>query len=546
MQIFVDIGLNSPSSRDMMNELGHRNPPERRRRATGLGLYLMASLRLPNSDQLANSATILRWLTTVGEEFAAGDPLVELEVESATVVIEATEPGRMTTIVAMPGQTIQCGAELAKFDAESSPSKSIADATATETPVTHEQTSTGGKVTPILMPQAGNTMEEGTVIAWRVKPGDTIAVGQIICEIETDKATMEFESPDAGRLARIVAEVGEPIAVKEPIALLADNDADADAFLAGQGSPTVEAKTQAATGAETKSVSSASAPVAAAAVVSSGGRVKSSPAARKIAAERGIALASVGAGSGPGGRILSTDLVGVSASSATASRNGAEVRRPLSKMRRAIGLNLQQSKQTVPHFYVRTTIDADPLLAFYREQKIATACTLNDVIILAVGRTIGEFPALRSQIVGNEIVEYPHANIGIAVGVDEGLVVPVVLAVDTLSLAELAVETKRVVENGRSGKLENVGKGHFTISNLGMFGVEEFSAIINPPESGILAVSAAREAVIVENGALRAGRSMTMTLSADHRLVDGVMAAKFMARLKDILEHPLGEKGKLA
>lgn len=213
----------------------------------------------------------------------------------------------------------------------------------------------------------------------------------------------------------------------------------------------------------------------------------------------------------------------------------------MSKMRRAIGLNLQQSKQTIPHFYVRTTIDADPMLAFYRDQKAAANCTLNDVIILAVARTIRDFPAVRSQIVGNEIVEYPHANIGVAVGIDDGLVVPVVTNADTLSLALLAAETKRVVENARKGRLENIGKGHFTISNLGMFGVEEFSAIINPPETGILAVSAAREAVIVENGAMRAGRAMTMTLSADHRIVDGVMAAKFMQRLKAILENAAEE-----
>jgi pyruvate dehydrogenase E2 component (dihydrolipoamide acetyltransferase) len=210
-------------------------------------------------------------------------------------------------------------------------------------------------------------------------------------------------------------------------------------------------------------------------------------------------------------------------------------------MRRAIGLNLQQSKQTVPHFYVRTTIDADPLLTYYREQKSTANCTLNDVIILAVAHNIREFPAVRSQIVGNEIIEYPHANIGIAVGIDDGLVVPVVTDADTLPLARLAAETRRVVDQARKGRLENIGKGHFTISNLGMFGVEEFSAIINPPESGILAVSAAREAVIVENGAMRAGRSMTMTLSADHRIVDGVMAAKFMQRLQAILENPSEE-----
>jgi pyruvate dehydrogenase E2 component (dihydrolipoamide acetyltransferase) len=268
--------------------------------------------------------------------------------------------------------------------------------------------------------------------------------------------------------------------------------------------------------------------------------VKASPAARKLASERGVALAAVGSGSGPGGRILSADLAQVDSTgiAAAASGGGGEIRRPLSKMRRAIGLNLQQSKQSVPHFYVRMTIDADPLLAFHHEQKSAANCTLNDIIVLAVGRAIRDFPAVRSQIVGNEIVEYPHANIGIAVGIDEGLVVPVVLDVDTLSLSRLAAETKRVVKLARKGRLENIGKGHFTISNLGMFGVEEFSAIINPPESGILAVSAAREAVIVENGAMRVGRQMTMTLSADHRIVDGVMAAKFMRRLQAILEHP--------
>ena len=270
------------------------------------------------------------------------------------------------------------------------------------------------------------------------------------------------------------------------------------------------------------------------------GRVKASPAARRLATERGVALAAVGAGSGPDGRILSTDVAraNVAAAPVVGVGSAGERRVPMSKMRRAIGLNLQRSKQTIPHFYVRVTINAGPLVDFYREQKPQTGCTINDVIVLAVGRAMSEFPGVRSQIVGDEIVEFPHANIGIAVGVPDGLIVPVVLGVDALSLSQLAVEARRVVENGRNGKLENIGKGNFTISNLGMFGVEEFSAIINPPESGILAVSAAREAVIVENGTMRPGRLMTLTLSADHRLVDGVLGAKFMARLKEILEHP--------
>ena len=213
----------------------------------------------------------------------------------------------------------------------------------------------------------------------------------------------------------------------------------------------------------------------------------------------------------------------------------------MSKMRRAIATNLQRSKQTVPHFYVRLSIDAGPLQGFYREQKPATNCSLNDLVVLAVGRAMRDFPAVRSQTDGDNIIEFPHANIGIAVGVEDGLVVPVVLNVDKLSLAELAKESKRVVEAGRKGVLENFGKGNFTISNLGMFGVEEFSAIINPPESGILAVSAMRETVFVEDGTMRPGRAMTMTLSADHRIVDGLLAAQFMQRLKQILENPAEE-----
>jgi pyruvate dehydrogenase E2 component (dihydrolipoamide acetyltransferase) len=404
------------------------------------------------------------------------------------------------------------------------------------------------------MPQAGNTMEEGIVLAWKVAEGDRIRVGQIICEIETDKATIEYESPEAGRLARIVAREQATVPVKQPIAFLADNDADVDAYLAAAGTAAAlapEPSAGAAAGSSTRPLLRDSPrPLAGEgqgvragrgiSPVTAEGRIKASPAARKIAHQRGIDLASLGAGSGPGGRILSTDVERGKVA-ATVSADGRPVRRRMPKMRRAIGLNLQKSKQTIPHFYVRMTINADPLLAYYREHKPRTNCTLNDCVVLAAGRAMAECPSVRSQIHDDEIVEYPHANVGIAVGVDDGLVVPVVLNVETLTLAQLAAEARRVVENARNGKLENIGQGNFTITNLGMFGVEEFSAIINPPESAILAVSAVREAVIVENGAMRAGRVMTMTLSADHRIVDGLLAAKFLGRLKEVLENPSGE-----
>jgi pyruvate dehydrogenase E2 component (dihydrolipoamide acetyltransferase) len=390
------------------------------------------------------------------------------------------------------------------------------------------------------MPQAGNSMEEGTIVAWKVKEGDPIAVGQVILDLETDKATMEYESPSAGRLARIVVPDGGTAAVKTAIAYLADSAADVDAFVAAGGPAPVQAAPAATDTAQPTIAAIAPAPATA-----PGGRVKASPAARHLAAEKHLdlnALAMVG--SGPGGRILSTDLarapkaVAPPAAAAGARDAAGAIRRPMSKMRRAIAAALQTSKQTAPHFYVRVTLDVGPLLAFHRIHKPATGCTVTDLIVLACGRLIGQNPLLRTRIDGQDLVEMPQANIGIAVGVEDGLVVPVVLGVDKLTIAQLAGETRRVVEAARHGRLENIGRGVFTISNLGMFGVEEFSAIINPPESAILAVGAAREAMLVKDGAARPGRVLTVTLSVDHRVVDGVAAAQFMAKLRETLEHP--------
>lgn len=504
----------------------------------------MQSITLPQLANGMTAATVVRWLKQPGDRFSAGDGLVELEIEDALVHLEASQSGTLARILAQPHQTIRVGDELAQVEATSAPApESKPETTATQPP--SDTPATPGNVTPILMPQAGNTMEEGIVLSWKVTEGDHIEVGQIICEIETDKATIEYESPDAGRLARIVAHEDQTVPVKQPIAFLADNDADIDAYLSAKGTTTavVAASPVAATAGSSAGMVAARAEARVStgrSPVTAEGRIKASPAARKIAQERGIDLASIGPGSGPGGRILSTDVERAKVP-AIVSADGKPIRRPVPKMRRAIGLNLQKSKQTVPHFYVRMTIDAGPLFAYYREQKPLTNCTLNDCVVLAVGRAMAECPAVRSQIDGDEIIEYPHANIGIAVGVDDGLVVPVVRSVETLTLAQLAAEAKRVVENARNGKLENIGEGNFTITNLGMFGVEEFSAIINPPESGILAVSAVREAVIVENGTMRPGRVMTMTLSADHRVVDGLLAAKFLGRLKEILENPSEE-----
>ena len=495
----------------------------------------MPIVRLPQAGKMVQSGTVKRWLKKPGDIVAKGEVLVELDTEEGLLQVEAPLPGRLGQVLLATGNTAAVHSPLAVIEevgqvAEMSDTKTHKSA---ESVALAGKPASGpaGKVIPILMPKAGQSMEEGTLLQWRVKVGATISKGDVIFEIETDKATMEVEATDAGKLARIVVPEGGALAVLQPVAYLADNDADVDAFIAAQGTGAVPQAQPSEMSAGPAATAGATTGVAAPAV-SRGGRVKASPAARKVAAQRGVDLHDVTAGSGPGGRVLSGD---VPASTAAAGPK----RRRMSQMRKAIARNLLQSKQTIPHFYVRLTVNAEPVVAFYREQKAQYPCSINDVIVQACARVIQEFPAFRSRIEGDEIVESPSANIGIAVGMDDGLVVPVVVGAERMSLQQIGVATKRLAESARGGKIEGMGQGCFTITNLGMFGTEEFAAIINPPEAAILAVGAAREAVIVKDGAMRAGKVMTLTLSADHRVVDDMQAAKFLARLKELLENPV-------
>ncbi|MHC4553512.1 MAG: dihydrolipoamide acetyltransferase family protein [Planctomycetota bacterium] len=314
-------------------------------------------------------------------------------------------------------------------------------------------------------------------------------------EIETDKATMEVEAVDAGRIAKIVAEEGAVVAVKVPVAYIAAEGVDVEAIV-------------------------------------SGGMVSSATAAPAAAAEKEPDAAATSSGSGPVERaqaaeVKKTDVAGTD----------TQVH-PLTKMRKAIANNLLYSKQNVPHFYAKTTIDAGLLFSTYRKTKERFKCSVNDFVTCACAKAVRQYPVFRSQYNETEVIEKSSVNIGIAVGTDEGLMVPVVLDADRMNLEKLAARTREVVESARNGKLEGMGHGIFTITNLGMFGVEEFQAIINPPESAILAVGAIREGVVVENGAVCPSRLMTVTLSVDHRVIDGVLAAKFLQTLKELLENP--------
>jgi pyruvate dehydrogenase E2 component (dihydrolipoamide acetyltransferase) len=505
----------------------------------------MPTLTLPQAGKSASSATVLRWRKRAGDAVRKGEILLEVETEEGLAAIESAADGILKEVLAPAGRSLQVGAPLAVVDGGAVPPASQPVPTS-NIPVSNMK-APAGKVIPILMPKAGQSMEEGVIVKWHAKPGAAINKGSILFEIETDKATMEVEAPDSGRLARIVIAEGASSRVLLPVAYLADNDADVDAFIAasGGGPPGAPASLPASGVEEAAPARMPALPVAA---TTETGRVKASPAARKIAGERGVDLASITQGSGPGGRILSTDVPAAgaprpaAAPAAPVSAGEAPagvVRKRMSGMRKAIARNLTISKTTIPHWYITSRINAGAMMTFYRSQKAKAGCSVNDVIVMACAKAIMEFPAMHSRVDGETVIEFPGANIGIAVGMEDGLVVPVLMNAEQYTLAQLAAETKRLANQARAGKIGNMGQGIFTISNLGMFGVDEFVPIINPPEAAILGVGTVREDVIVKDGAIKAGQTLSLTLSADHRLIDGTLGAQFMARLKALLEDPI-------
>ena len=507
----------------------------------------MPTLTLPQAGKSASNATVLRWRKQAGDAVSQGDILLEVETDEGLTAIESAVEGVLQEVLAPVGRTLSIGSPLAII--ENASAQPAADKPQIPATPISKMSKPTGKVVPILMPKAGQSMEEGVIVKWHVQPGATVAKGAILFEIETDKATMEVEAADAGRLARIVVGEGGASPVLVPVAYLAEHDADVDAFIAASGGTPAPAP-GAPTAPEASQAEKPAAVVSAPTATTETGRVKASPAARKLASERGVDLASVAQGSGPGGRILSNDIPTTGAAQ-PASKPATPVsipqgelpagvvRKRMSNMRKAIARNLTISKTTIPHWYIRSRINAGPMMSFYKSQKAKVGCSVNDVIVMACAKAIMEFPAMHSRVDGETILEFPGANIGVAVGMDEGLVVPVIMNAERFTLEQMALETKRLANQARAGKIENMGQGIFTISNLGMFGVDDFVAIVNPPEAAILAVSAVREDIIVKDGTIKAGQTMNLTLSSDHRLIDGTLGAQFMARLKVLLEDPI-------
>ncbi|MEY2829148.1 MAG: hypothetical protein RIQ33_1006 [Bacteroidota bacterium] len=402
----------------------------------------------------------------------------------------------------------------------------------------------------IKMPRMSDTMTEGVIVAWHKKVGDKVKSGDLLAEVETDKATMELESYESGTLLYIGVEAGKAAVVNGILAVIGKDGEDFTSLLSETTStvetavPVVVADTKAETNTSSNSNSTSA--------NSNDERVKASPLAKAIAAEKGIDLHSI-KGSADNGRIVKRDLENISVAAETSASPTTTIAMPvvagvesfeevtLSQMRKTIARRLSESNFTAPHFFVTIEANMGNAMAFRKQAADAgIKFSFNDLMIKAVASAIRKHPKVNSSWLGDKIRYNHHIHIGMAVGMDEGLVVPVLKFADQKSISQISVEAKQFVEKAKSKKIQpaDMQGNTFTISNMGMFDVENFTAIINPPDACILAVGKIKETPIVENGEIKIGHVMKMTLSSDHRVVDGSIASGFLKSLKENLENP--------
>ncbi|RYY60907.1 MAG: pyruvate dehydrogenase complex dihydrolipoamide acetyltransferase, partial [Chitinophagaceae bacterium] len=419
----------------------------------------------------------------------------------------------------------------------------------------------------VLMPRLSDTMTEGVIAGWNKKVGEDVKKGDVLAEIETDKATMELESYKNGKLLFQGAKAGEKIAVNDLLAIIGeegkvDVDAIVSAAKGGGSAPSAEAKAD--TGGAEQPVSAKAEQQPEETVseetgnASSNGRVIASPLAKKLAAEKGIDISKVN-GSGDGGRIIKSDIdnykpAAKSSAPAASDKPAAKVAAaetgqvsfeevPVTQMRKAIAKRLAESMYSAPHFYLTMVIDMDAAVASRAKinEVSKVKISFNDFVLKACAVALKQHPAINSSWHGDKIRINHHVNIGVAVAVEEGLLVPVVRFADTKSLSQIATEVKEFAQKAKDKKLQpSDWEGNtFTISNLGMFGIDEFTAIINSPDACILAIGGISQVPVVKNGNVVPGNIMKVTLSCDHRVVDGAKGAAFLQTLKSLLEEPL-------
>jgi len=557
---------------------------------------------MPRLSDTMTEGVIAAWHKKVGDPVKKGDLLAEVETDKATMDLESYKDGtllyvgtdkggkvqvnELLAIIGAPGEDISslvkgggaaAPAPAAAADQKAAPAPAQTQATApTSAPAaTAAPAAQGEDISKlegvILMPRLSDTMTEGVIADWHKKVGDTVKKGEVLADIETDKATMELESYKDGKLLHIGAQKGEKIAVNDLLAVIGDESkVDLQKIVAFAKNKGVAAPVAAGTAQAAGTAAQATAPAANGAVPASGGmsvsadgRIKASPLAKKVAAEKGIDITQI-AGSGDNGRIVKKDVDSfvpgkAAAPAAQTSQPAAATAKtavpaaplgqvsfdevPVSQMRKAIAKRLAESKFSAPHFYVTMAIDMDKAVESRAKlnEVSPVKISFNDLVLKATSVALKQHPAVNSSWQGDKIRVNHHVNIGVAVAVEDGLLVPVVRFADTKSLSQIATEVKDLAQRAKAKKLQpSEWEGStFTISNMGMFGVDEFTAIINPPDACILAVSAIQQVPVVKNGAIVPGNVMKLTLSCDHRVVDGATGSAFLQTLKTLLEEPL-------
>jgi len=563
---------------------------------------------MPRLSDTMTEGVIAAWHKKVGDNVKKGDLLAEVETDKATMELESYKDGTLLHIGGDKGSKLQVNDLLAiigtagedvsslvaggsnaaatkpekqeksqpekKQDKKESEKQTAAQPPASpalggiavttsipdqvrEKPQTSPSIDISKMEEVVLMPRLSDTMTEGVIAGWNKKVGDTVKKGEVLAEIETDKATMELESYKNGKLLYQGAQKGEKIAVNDLLCIIGEEGkVDVNAVVAAaKGAGATAPAPAKSEEAPKEAAETAEVAVADESHSSVNGRVKASPLAKRLAAEKGIDISKVN-GSGDGGRIVKSDIdnykpAAAGKEMAPAAKTPAAAEQPakgfketpVSQMRKVIAKRLAESKFSAPHFYLTMSIDMDK--AVESRAKInevsKVKISFNDFVLKACAVALKQHPAVNSSWLGDKIRTNYDINIGVAVAVEDGLLVPVVRAADTKSLSEIAVEVKDYAQRAKDKKLQPQDwEGNtFTISNLGMFGIEEFTAIINPPDACILAVGGISQVPVVKNGAVVPGNVMKVTLSCDHRVVDGATGSAFLQTLKGLLEEPL-------
>ena len=528
---------------------------------------------MPRLSDTMTEGVIASWHKQVGDPVRKGDLLAEVETDKATMELESYKDGVLLHIGTDKGGKLQVNDLLAIIGQAGEDISALIQAVpANNTPAAETTTEPAPIPSPtvtsasidlskveevVLMPRLSDTMEAGVIASWHKKVGDPVRKGEILAEIETDKATMELESYKTGTLLHIGAQAGEKIAVNALLCIIGepgkvDVASLVDAAKSGPAPASPAAATTTPTPAPAPTATVAGAPVATpvttASATTADGRVKASPLAKKIAQEKGVDLRSL-QGSGDGGRIVKADIdnykPGTSAAPAPFVGNFTEGHTdiPNSQMRNVIAKRLGESMFSAPHFYLTMEITMDNAMSARTQlnEVSPVKVSFNDMVVKAVSLALRQHPAINASWMGDKIRRYSHVHVGVAVAIEDGLIVPVIRFADQKTLPQIAAETKELAGKAKSKKLQpNEFTGNtFTISNLGMMDIEDFTAIINPPDSCILAVGRIKEVVVRQGQGFGVSNVMKVTLSCDHRSVDGASGAAFLQSVKKYLENPI-------